>query len=245
MIPWLEAQSPFPPLETALRDPNGLLAVGGDLSSERLLEAYRHGVFPWFSEGDPLLWWSPDPRMVLFPTELKVSRSLTKTLRNTVYEVRFDTAFTQVVEGCAGPRVGANGTWIVDEMQAAYEQLHTLGYAHSAETWIDGELAGGLYGVAIGCMFYGESMYSHARDASKIAFVHLVHALQAAGFGMIDCQMYTSHLASLGAREIPRTEFAARLGELIHCELPPGTWRNGLPPIVEGGRRESWSNVAT
>ena len=245
MIPWLEAQSTFPPLETALREPNGLLAVGGDLSPERLLEAYRHGIFPWFSHGDPLLWWSPDPRMVLFPAELKVSRSLTKTLRNTTYEVRFDTAFMQVVQGCAGPRAGVSGTWIVDEMQAAYQRLHELGYAHSAETWIDGKLAGGLYGVAIGCMFYGESMYTQARDASKIAFVHLVHALQAAGFGMIDCQMHTSHLASLGAREIPREEFAARLAELIHCELQPGSWRNGFPPKVEGGHRKSWSNVAT
>ena len=226
---WLESDTPFPPLDTALREPNGLLAVGGDLSPQRLLEAYRQGIFPWYSEGDPLLWWSPDPRMVLFPPELKVSRSLAKTLRNKDYEVRFDSAFAQVVAGCAGPRRGASGTWILDEMQAAYEHLHALGYAHSAETWIDGKLAGGLYGVAIGRMFYGESMFSLGRDASKIAFVHLVRALEQTGFGMIDCQMHTGHLASFGAREIPRAEFAARLSELIHCEPQPGSWRLGLP----------------
>lgn len=230
MLVWLESDTPFPPLETALREPNGLLALGGDLSPGRLLEAYRHGIFPWFSEGDPLLWWSPDPRMVLFPAELKVSRSLAKSLRNKDYEVRFDTAFAEVLAGCAGPRPSANGTWIVDDMKIAYERLHDLGYAHSAETWIDGCLAGGLYGVAIGRMFYGESMFALDRDASKIAFVHLVRALQAAGFGMIDCQMHTRHLASFGAREIPRTQFAARLAELIHSDPQPSSWRLGLMP---------------
>lgn len=229
MIPWLERNTPFPPLENALREPNGLLAAGGDLSPARLLDAYRRGIFPWYSPGDPLLWWSPDPRMVLFPERLKVSRSLTKTLRNSAYEVRFDSAFARVIEGCAGERIGASGTWIVPEMRAAYENLHALGYAHSAETWIGGELAGGLYGVAVGGMFYGESMFSRARDASKIAFAHLVRGLRQAGFGMIDCQMYTAHLASLGAEEVPRADFAAKLAELIHFDLPPGSWGQGLP----------------
>jgi leucyl/phenylalanyl-tRNA--protein transferase len=232
MIPWLEILDDFPPLQSALREPNGLLAVGGDLSPERLLAAYRRGIFPWFSEGDPLLWWSPDPRMVLFPAELKLSRSLVKTLRNSPYEVRFDSAFDQVITGCAAPRAGASGTWIVDEMQDAYKQLHRLGYAHSAETWIDGELAGGLYGVALGNMFYGESMFTRVRDASKIAFVHLVRHLQARGFGMIDCQMHTRHLASLGAHEIPREEFAARLADLVNCNTVPRLWRDVQVPAA-------------
>ncbi len=224
MLPWLEGDAPFPPVETALKDPNGLLAAGGELSAARLLAAYRHGIFPWFSAGQPVLWWSPDPRMVLFPAELKVSRSLGKVLRNSEYEVRFDTAFADVMRACAAPRPGQDGTWITSGMLAAYEQLHALGYAHSAETWIDGELAGGLYGVAIGGMFYGESMFMRRRDASKIALVHLAHRLEARGFGMIDCQMRTGHLASLGAREIPRLEFSQRLAELINYAIPAGNW---------------------
>jgi leucyl/phenylalanyl-tRNA--protein transferase len=224
MLPWLEADQPFPPVETALTDPNGLLAAGGSLSAERLLSAYRLGIFPWYSSGQPLLWWCPDPRMVLIPGELKVSRSLSKVLRNSNYEVRFDTAFAEVMGACAAPRPGQDGTWITAEMRAAYERLHAMGYAHSAETWMAGELAGGLYGVAIGGMFYGESMFMRRRDASKIALVHLVHQLEARGFGMIDCQMRTAHLASLGAREIPRAEFSHRLAELINYALPAGNW---------------------
>lgn len=218
MIGWLDETPRFPPLETALREPNGLLAVGGDLSPRRMLAAYSQGIFPWYSTGDPILWWSPDPRMVLFPDELKVSRSLAKTLRNKAYEVRFDTAFDEVITACAAPRADEAGTWIVPEMQTAYRRLHELGYAHSVETWMDGELAGGLYGVALGRVFYGESMFTRVRDASKIALVHLVRRLQAAGYGMIDCQMETAHLASLGARPIPRAEFARRLRELIDWE---------------------------
>lgn len=232
MIPWLQMQDAFPPLQTALREPNGLLAAGGDLSSERLIAAYRQGIFPWFSEGDPILWWSPNPRMVLFPAELKVARSLAKTLRNRSYEVRFDSAFDQVIEGCAGPRAGASGTWILAPVQAAYQRLHRLGYAHSAETWIDGELAGGLYGVALGKAFFGESMFTRVRDASKIALVYLVRHLQAQGFGLIDCQMHTRHLASLGAREIPREEFATRLAELVDCNTVPQLWRDVQMPIA-------------
>src|ERR1700704_233608 len=200
MIPWLERDTPFPPIQSALKDPNGLLAAGADLSRERLLEAYRHGIFPWFSEGDPILWWSPDPRMILFPAELKISRSFGKTLRNRSYEARFDSAFDEVLAGCAAPRKGSPGTWISGAMIEAYRNLHRLGYAHSVETWIDGDLAGGLYGAAIGRGFFGESMFSRARDASKIALAALVAHLESAGFGLIDCQMRTPHLETLGAR---------------------------------------------
>ena len=224
MIAWLGADTPFPPLAAAQKEPNGLLAVGGDLSPRRLLDAYRRGIFPWYSEGDPILWWSPDPRMVLFPDELRVTRSLAKTLRNKSHEVRFDTAFDAVMRGCAAPRPGQGGTWIGPEMRAAYRKLHDLGYAHSAETWIDGELAGGLYGVAIGAAFFGESMFSRARDASKIALVALVRRLAAEGYGLIDCQMHTAHLASLGAREIPRAEFARRVKDLVDYRRSPGRW---------------------
>ena len=231
MIPWLERDDPFPPLECALKQPNGLLAAGADLSPERLLAAYRRGIFPWYSEGEPILWWSPDPRMVLVPCELKVSRSLAKTLRNRDYEIRFDSAFAAVLEGCAtrgadaaAPGAGEVGTWITPDMRAAYQRLHDLGYAHSAETWIDGRLAGGLYGVAVGRMFYGESMFTRVRDASKIAMVHLARHLERKGYGMIDCQMHTSHLASLGAGTIARSVFSPRLRELVDCAVAPMKW---------------------
>ena len=223
MISWLAADALFPPLATALREPNGLLAAGADLSPRRLLDAYGNGIFPWFKKGDPILWWSPDPRMVLFPTELKVARSLRKTLRARRYEIRTDTAFRAVMEGCAAKRAGQDGTWITGRIIAAYVRLHKSGHAHSVETWIDGELAGGLYGVALGGMFYGESMFSRKPDASKIAFVHLVSQLRRWGCGMIDCQMKTDHLASLGAREIPRGEFAHRLAELTALPRMNGT----------------------
>lgn len=217
MIPWLTSNTPFPPLDTALHEPNGLLAAGGDLSPQRLLAAYRHGIFPWYSPGQPILWWSPQPRMVLFPQELKVSRSLAKRLRRGDYQIRIDSAFRAVMEACAvSPRPDQDGTWIVPELVEAYCQLHALGYAHSVETWIDGELAGGLYGVSIGRMFYGESMFHRVTDASKIAVAHLVQFMVQRGYGMIDCQMQTTHLASLGAREIPREEFAQRLTALVN-----------------------------
>ena len=224
MIPWLEADSDFPPLERAMRRPNGLLAAGADLSPERLLRAYRLGIFPWYSEGEPILWWSPDPRMVLFPSELKITRSLSKTLRKNNYEVRADTAFAQVIEACSAPRPGQSGTWITGEMQAAYVRLHGLGVAHSVETWRDGELIGGLYGIGLGRMFYGESMFSRASDASKIALVHLVHGLERWRFGMIDCQMNTPLLASFGAREVKRVEFARRMAELVNYADVPAPW---------------------
>lgn len=219
MIPWLRGDMPFPPVSKALRSPNGLLCAGGDLSPRRLLEAYAHGIFPWFSEGDPILWWSPDPRMVLFPGELKVSRSLRKSVRHGGFETRFDSAFRAVIEACAGPRGGQPGTWIVPEMVEAYVRLHELGHAHSVESWRDGELAGGLYGVALGRVFFGESMFSRARDASKVALVRLVERSRAAGVRLIDCQQATTHLASLGAREIPRKAFAQVVQESI--QYPP------------------------
>jgi leucyl/phenylalanyl-tRNA--protein transferase len=221
MIQLLHAELSFPPVTRALRSPNGLLAAGGDLSAARLLEAYRHGIFPWFGAGEPILWWSPDPRMVLIPREFKVSHSLRKTLRNGRFEVRVDSAFEQVMRACAAPRPDQHGTWIQEEMVAAYCELHRMGHAHSVETWMGDELAGGLYGISIGRMFYGESMFSRRTDASKIALAHLCAQLGRWNFGMIDCQMNTPHLASLGAREIPRSDFVARLQDLIN--YPPVT----------------------
>ena len=223
---FLQDNQPFPPVELALTNPNGLLAAGGDLSPERLLDAYRHGIFPWFNENDPILWWSPDPRMVLFPNEFKISHSLLKILRKGAYEIRFDTAFEQVMRNCAAPRKEQAGTWILEDIINAYCELHRMGYAHSVETWIDGELAGGLYGIALGKMFYGESMFSRKTNASKIALAHLSKQLEYWDFGMIDCQMNTSHLASLGAREIPREEFIRRLQNLVNYPNVPasGEW---------------------
>ncbi len=225
MIPWLGYGDPFPEVERALAEPNGLLAAGADLSLPRLLEAYRNGIFPWFADDQPILWWSPDPRMVLFPAELKVSRSLARTMRNARFEVRADTAFDDVIEGCRQPRRRESGTWITDEMADAYAALHRGGFAHSVETWLDGELVGGLYGVALGRAFFGESMFTRVSDASKVAFVALARQLEHWDFGVIDCQMNTAHLASFGAREIPRAEFTCRLLELVHYPPVPVPWR--------------------
>ena len=224
MLTLLRDNAPFPPLERALRAPNGLLAMGGDLSPARLLDAYRHGIFPWFNAEDPILWWSPDPRMVLFPPEFKITRSLRKTLHRKEFEVRTDSAFEQVMRACAAPRNGQPGTWIHKEMIASYAALHRMGHAHSVETWMDGKLAGGLYGVAIGRMFYGESMFSNRTDASKIALAHLAAQLARWNFGMIDCQMNTPHLATLGAREIPRMKFIESLQELINYAGRESPW---------------------
>lgn len=235
MIPWLTDTKPFPPVEQALRSPNGLLAAGGDLSATRLLDAYRHGIFPWFNPGEPILWWSPNPRMVLMPSEFRVSRSLARALRNAAYEIRIDSAFEQVMRGCAAPRAKhpniLPGTWISKEMIAAYCALHHLGSAHSVEVWMNGQLVGGLYGVSIGHMFYGESMFSRVNNASKIALAHLAKQLGRwqldSGVkyeSIIDCQMNTPHLVTLGAREIPRSEFIARLQELIHY-APVTNWQ--------------------
>ena len=224
MIPWLDRNQPFPPLSRALAEPNGLLAAGGDLSAQRLIDAYRHGIYPWYSDDQPLLWWSPDPRMVLYPAEVKISRSLGKRLRRHDYEMRVDSDFERVMRACAAPREGQGGTWITNDMVRAYTELHRRGLAHSVETWIDGELAGGLYGVGLGRMFYGESMFTRATDASKIALAHLARQLQRWQFGLIDCQMRTAHLASMGAREILREDFVRELTTLVQCEPPP-CWR--------------------
>lgn len=227
MIPWLQGDAPFPPVSKAFTEPNGLLCAGGDLSPERIVDAYSHGIFPWFSEGDPILWWSPDPRMVLFPDELKVSHSLRKRVQHGDYETRFDTNFRTVMERCSEPRDGQGGTWILPEMIDAYTELHRRGFAHSVESWLDGELVGGLYGMALGKVFFGESMFSRAPDASKVALFRLVERLKADDFRVIDCQQATSHLASLGARQIPRKAFAQLVQESIQCPPSGERWLPG------------------
>lgn len=218
----LEKDTHFPPLSDALLEPNGLIAIGGDLSTERLLSAYKQGIFPWSNynpqyEDEPLMWWSPNPRMVLFPDELKISNSLKKTLNKQAFETRINTAFEAVITACSKtPRNGQDGTWISPQMIAAYCNLHALGFAMSAEAWQDGKLVGGCYGVKIGRMFYGESMFHHATDASKVAFVHLVETLKNQHVGMIDCQMKTPLLTSFGGREINREEFSQILTKLVN-----------------------------
>lgn len=212
----LGKETPFPPLHQALTEPNGLIAIGGDLQAERLLAAYKQGIFPWFSPEEPILWWSPDPRMVLFPESIKINRSLRKVIQQRPFDIRFNTHFKQVMQACAQtPRPGQPGTWISDEMIEAYYQLHLMGYAHSMEAWQQDQLVGGCYGVKIGRMFYGESMFHHVSNASKVAFAHLVQWLNTQQVGMIDCQMHTPLLASFGAYEIPRDQFIAQLNELV------------------------------
>jgi leucyl/phenylalanyl-tRNA--protein transferase len=219
MLTWLQRDSlEFPPLNKALRKPNGLLAAGGDLSPQRLVQAYRHGCFPWFQDGQPILWWSPDPRTVLFPAELHISRSLSKCLRQQRYSVTFDRDFARVIQACAAPRAYTDGTWITTPMQHAYLELHRQGIAHSVEVWLGDELVGGLYGLAMGQLFFGESMFSRADNASKVGFATLVSHLQRWGFTLIDCQMPTEHLHSLGARAISRKDFAGYLQ--AHLEQP-------------------------
>ena len=225
MIPFLLPGDPFPPVDFALTDPNGLLAAGGDLSPTRLIDAYARGIFPWFGDDDPVLWWSPDPRMVLYCTELRISRSLRRVIRSGRFRITMDTAFAEVMTGCAEPRPGQDGTWITAAMTDAYMRLFALGYAHSVEAWLDDTLAGGLYGVAIGRMFFGESMFARVTDASKVAFVHLVSQLERWQMPMIDCQMSTQHLASFGAREIPRREFTREVRRLVSHVAVPSPWR--------------------
>ena len=209
----------FPSPNLALEEPNGLLAFGGDLSAERLLLAYRQGIFPWFNEGEPPLWWSPAPRMVLYPTEIKISRSLAKRIKRQEFQLTFNTCFNQVIEQCAISRQATTGTWITPEMQTAYNQLHTRGYANSVEVWQNKQLVGGLYGLALGGVFFGESMFSKVSDASKVALVTLTQHLQQQGFSLIDCQVYTDHLASLGAREISRELFLQTLAEATRANI--------------------------
>ena len=233
MIPWLDSDTPFPPVDSALTEEDGaagLLAAGADLSPQRLLDAYRQGIFPWFSDGQPILWWSTNPRMVLMVDRFKISKSLKKSLRklqnNPDIEFKFDSAFEMVMRACAEPRMdedgNAGGTWITEPMVAAYTELHQLGIAHSTEMWMDGELVGGAYGICLGRMFYGESMFSRVRDGSKLAFAHLVHFLKSQQVRMIDCQQQTRHLASLGAAPVSRSEFIRHISQTT-----------GMAPITE------------
>lgn len=219
-LPFLDARRPsFPPPEQALDEPNGLLAIGGNLAPETLLTAYREGIFPWYSASQPILWWSPDPRAVLSPNAVHVSRSLARAIRRGGYEIRVDSAFARVVQACADAREHAGGTWIVPEMIDAYGDLHQQGHAHSVEYWLDEDLAGGLYGVAVGSVFCGESMFSHTDSASKIALVHLARGLAQGGFDLIDCQVETSHLRAMGATALPRNEFVEHLRRLATAKL--------------------------
>lgn len=232
-IPWLDPSSIlFPSPALALNDPNGLLAVGGDLSPDRILSAYRQGIFPWFNPGDPILWWSPSPRTVIFPEHLHISKSLRKVIRSGTYRVSFDHCFTDVMRACAAPRAYANGTWISEEMIASYTELHKRGHAHSVEVWKtqgeNEELVGGLYGMALGKIFFGESMFSRADNASKVALAFLVDQLKVWDFKLIDCQVANDHLFSLGAVEIPREEFQQLLVDFVR--VPPN-----YPP--------QWSNI--
>ena len=225
---WLtraDAVDRFPSPHAALTEPSGLLAAGGDLEPARLLGGYVRGIFPWYEEGQPILWWSPDPRAVLWPAELHVSRSLRRSLIKGGFELKVDHAFDRVVEGCAAPRRYTDATWITADMMRAYGRLHRLGWAHSFETWRDGELVGGLYGVAIGRVFFGESMFARATDASKVALVGMVRLLEQRGFALVDCQVASEHTTSLGARTIPRREFLGLLER--YCDPPgtPETWR--------------------
>lgn len=225
-VTWIRETDPpeaLPATRHALLEPNGLLAIGGALTPEWLVHAYRRGVFPWYSEGQPILWWTPDPRSVLFPGEFRVSRSLARTLRNAGYETRLDSAFAEVVAGCAAPRRGETGTWITAAMHDSYVELHRRGLAHSVEAWHDGRLVGGLYGVALGGVFFGESMFHLARDASKVAMARLVQECHGRGIALIDCQMATRHLDSLGARPMAREAFEALLAR--HVRVEASTWR--------------------
>ena len=206
-----QAEQPFPPVTQALTKPDGLLAIGGCLSPQRIINAYTQGIFPWYNNDDPILWWSPDPRLVIFPEKLHLSRSLKKTLRKQTFQITFDTAFTRVIKACAAPRSDKPGTWLLPDMQLAYCRLHKEGYAHSVEAWHEGKLVGGLYGLALGKVFFGESMFCHQSNASKVAFVHLVSRLKEQNFTLIDCQVSNPYLESLGAIEIPLSEFKTLL----------------------------------
>lgn len=227
-LPWLAENAPpdaLPPAEAASSEPNGLLAIGGSLEPDWLLHAYRHGAFPWYNPGEPILWWSPDPRAVLLPADLRISRSLRRSIRSRGYVVSSDRDFAAVIDACAAPRDATCGTWITRQMRFAYCRLHRLGYAHSFETWLDDELIGGLYGVAIGQVFFGESMFTRRVDASKVAFAAAVDYLRARGFRLIDCQVPSAHLTSLGATLMRRTEFLALLEAHCSAARQPCSWR--------------------
>ena len=223
-----DPQQPFPDVERALASPDGLLAVGGCLSSQRLINAYRSGIFPWYSDQQPLLWWSPDPRLILLPGALNISRSLGRIIRRGEFEVTFDRNFAAVIKGCALPRSDGAGTWITDAMSQAYITLHHQGVAHSVEAWYEQQLVGGAYGVAIGAVFFGESMFCRRSNASKVAFAQLVKALERWGYGLIDCQVHTDHLTRFGAVEVPRAEFLKQIRELCACPVSSAAWHTGL-----------------
>lgn len=224
-IPWIEGSSlDFPHPSHAFQEPDGLLAAGGDLSCKQLIHAYRHGIFPWFDDSQPILWWSPNPRLIIKPQDLHISRSLRKTLRRDHFTVSSDTCFTEVMQACAEPRKGEDGTWITDDMLDAYAALHDDGYAHSVEIWSNQQLVGGLYGVAIGKVFFGESMFSRVANASKVAFALMITALAETGFELVDCQVQTDHLQSLGAHEMEREQFLDLLVDLTHA---PNRWPTG------------------
>lgn len=227
-LSWLDPDDDdqaFPNPDFALREPDGLLAIGGNLSPRRLLRAYRRGIFPWYSTGQPILWWSPNPRTVLFPERVKISRSLGKVIRNGGFTISMDTAFASVINGCSEPREEDAGTWITPEINDAYCRLHEMGYAHSVEIWQHERLVGGLYGIALGRVFYGESMFSRVSNASKIALVALAQQLQRWAFGVIDCQIHTAHLVSLGAEDVPRPTFIQLLNRYCPAEGNNGLWR--------------------
>jgi leucyl/phenylalanyl-tRNA--protein transferase len=224
---WLDPADPnieFPGVELALREPDGLLAIGGDLSVPRLLQAYRLGIFPWYGPGQPILWWSPDPRLVLYPERLHVSRSLAKALRKNVFDVTLDTAFEAVINACAAPRTGDSGTWITPEMKQAYVELYRQGHAHSVECWQDGRLVGGLYGVSVGRIFFGESMFATVSNASKVALARLARKLEQWEFKLIDCQVHTSHLVTMGASSMSRNEFVYVLRQACTLPGPESPW---------------------
>ena len=224
VIPLSDTSMTFPDVELALAEPNGLIAIGGDLSVERLTQAYRKGIFPWYDDSQPILWWSPDPRMVLYPAQLNVSRSLKKTLRKKTFTFSYDRAFPQVIEACSQARAGQPGTWITENMKNAYTRLHQQGVAHSFESWLDNQLVGGLYGLAIGKVFFGESMFSRINDASKAAFTMSVQCLIDWGYELIDCQVESEHLARFGAINISRKQFTRQLAELIDQQPASDAW---------------------
>jgi len=219
-------EQPFPDPDDALDDPDGLLAIGGCLSPQRLINAYHNGIFPWYNPGEPILWWSPNPRLVLFPDRLQISRSLNKTLRKNIFDISYDRAFADVINACAAPRHQENSTWISPEMNRAYNQLHQQGIAHSVEAWHNNKLVGGLYGLAIGQVFFGESMFHIQTDASKVAFVHLVNQLTTWNYQLIDCQVHSNHLVSLGAEEIDRADFNKLLKHLCQQSVTKQSWQN-------------------
>jgi leucyl/phenylalanyl-tRNA---protein transferase len=212
----------FPPAKYS--DEKGIVAIGGDLSPERLLNAYRQGIFPWYSEGEPILWWSPDPRFVLFPDDIRISKSMRQVINRETFEISYDRAFSDVIMGCRKPRNSQDGTWITDEMIEGYTGLHERGYAHSVEAWHEGKLAGGLYGISLGRCFFGESMYADVSNASKAAFITLTKKLSGLGFTIIDCQVYTEHLKNLGAKSIPRKRFLNIIEEDLKYDTLRGNW---------------------